>query len=82
MLLVTLLRRSGELQAGEKAMIQIWLELARHWGDSKATEILGNYPQYKDKFLVAALLELEKRFPNLAAVLDENRPLISPDDEV
>jgi hypothetical protein len=80
-ILVTLLRRSGELQAGENAMLQVWLELAQHWGDSKATEILSRYDDYKQKHLVDALLELEKRFPSLAAELDEGRPLISPDDE-
>jgi hypothetical protein len=79
-ILVTLLRETGELRAGEQAMQRVWLDLARHWGDSEATSILGKYDAYKSERLVDALLELEKRFPSLAAELDKQRPLISPSE--
>ena len=81
-ILIPLLRHSGEQKASEAAMLQVWLELARHWNDSQATEILLKYEIYKQKHLVDALLELEKNFPSLAAELDEKRPPISSSDEV
>ena len=74
-ILIPLIRASGEQKATEAAMLQVWTDLARHWNDSEVTEILSRYDDYKQKHLVAALLELEKRFPSLAAELDAGRPV-------
>jgi hypothetical protein len=40
---------------------------------SEAAQVIGRYPAYCEEALVAELLKIEERFPDIAAELDRGR---------
>ena len=76
-LFLTLWRQVHELQSGNEALLRTFVESLPTTADR--VQFLDKYETHKAKFYQETLLEFEKKFPSLAAELDSNRPLISPD---
>ena len=70
---VELLREIGKLKAAELAWIRIAVEVLPHL-PPEIEAILRRQQDYADDFQQRALLELERRFPGLAAELDADPP--------
>jgi hypothetical protein len=77
-LFLNLWRQVHDLQSGHEALLRTFVESFP--SAVEGVQFLDKYEAHKAKFYEDTLLEFEKKFPNLAAELDSNRPLISPDE--
>lgn len=75
-----LLRHVHRLCAAEDAMLKM-LEEIRPLAPPEIQAVLKKYESYKRQMSDEVLLELEKTLPWLAAHLDKENPLISPDEQ-
>jgi hypothetical protein len=75
---LSLWRMIHDLQSGHDALLQIVTET---YSAKEALEFFRKYEARKSELSEKLLLKVEASFPNLAAELDKNRPLLPPDEE-